>query len=382
MKKIALAALTALALIGSAFAESSVSFYNKIFEEDYFYANNDGETQKDFPVVKDEMNVEYKSEHVDAALKVIAGIDDFDDRHFGMDGYIDDWYLEWRLFQPVTIGLHDNIYSEGSALPIYDDNLANGNIGSNGFTVVYRPSIFENKLRLGATLPFEFTKTEDEFGKKPNWLKAKKTIKDEDDNETETDDDKYVNLGLGAIYTDDLFQVGFTVKDISNSDTRLVGVTVSFPDLFGAVEGLTIGGGFSNAKGKDAGFDDLISVLGTDYGVTGKNIINANLSLEKEAFSVVAEALYNTKNDEGDYDLYSAAVVGIPVNEQLVLNAGGKTLMDLNSDTKDNNKNIYSVLVGTEYTIDEHNQIGVEFDFFTCDKTKAFAVPVFWKWTM
>lgn len=74
MKKIALAALTALALIGSAFAESSVSFYNKIFEEDYFYANNDGETQKDFPVVKDEMNVEYKSEHVDAALKVIAGI--------------------------------------------------------------------------------------------------------------------------------------------------------------------------------------------------------------------------------------------------------------------------------------------------------------------
>ncbi len=56
--------------------------------------------------------------------------------------------------------------------------------------------------------------------------------------------------------------------------------------------------------------------------------------------------------------------------------------LDLNSDTKVANKNAFSVLFGAEYTFDEHNQVGVEFDFFTCDKTKAFAVPVFWKWTM
>ncbi|MBQ0039662.1 MAG: hypothetical protein KBS64_04480 [Treponema sp.] len=372
MKKITAAALTAFVLIGSAFAESSVSFSNKVYEEDYFYASNDGETEKDFPTLKDKMSVEYTSEHVDAAITVIAGIDDFNDRHFGIDGYIDDWYLEWRLFQPVTIGLHDNIYSDGSALPIYDDNLENGNIGSDGFTVVYRPAVFDNSLRLAATLPFNFIKDDEGFGADPNWIKSK----DDDD------DDKYLDLGLGAIYTNEIFQAGLAIKNVASNDERLIGATVSFPDLFGAVEGLTIGGGYTNAKGKDAGFDDLISVLGNDFGVTGENLINANLSYEKNAFSIVAEALYNVKDDESDYDFYTACNVSFATSDQLTLTVGGKVLSDLNSDTKDMNKNIFSALVGAEYTIDDHNQIGIEFDIFSCDKTKAFAVPVFWKWTM
>lgn len=372
MKKLAAAALTAFTLLCSAIAESSVSFYNKIYEEDYFYANNDGETEKDFPVIKDKMNVEYTSEHVDASITAIVGIDDFDDRHYAIDGYIDDWYLEWRLFQPLTIGLHDNIYSEGSALPIYDDNLANGNIGSDGFTVVYRPGIFKNKLRLGATLPFNFTKDEDGFGSEPNWLKTKD---DEDDN-------KYIDFGLGAIYTDDFIEIGFTAKDISDSDERLIGATISFPNLFGAVEGFTIGGGFTNAKGKNAGFDDLVSVLGNDFGITGENLINANLSFERNAFGLVAEFLYNVKDDENDYDLYTACNVSFTAKEKLTVTTGGKFLCDLNSDTKDSCKNIIGALIGAEFSINEHNQIGIEVDFFQRDKVKAYAVPVFWKWTM
>ncbi|MBS7242328.1 MAG: hypothetical protein KIG77_08140 [Treponema sp.] len=196
------------------------------------------------------------------------------------------------------------------------------------------------------------------------------------------DKSKYINLGLGAIYTDELFQIGFTVSNVSDSDARLIGATVSFPNLFGAREGLTIGGGFSNAKGKDAGFEDLVSVLGNDFGVTGGSLINANISYEKDAFGVVAESLYNVKDDESDYDFYAACNVSVPVAEKIVFTAGGKVLADLNSDTKVANKNASSVLFGAEYTFDEHNQVGVEFDFFTCDKTKAFAVPVFWKWTM
>lgn len=372
MKKTTIAFLASIALIGSAFADPSVSFYNKVFEEDFFYANDDGETVKDFPVLKNEMSVEYESEHVDAAITVVAALDDFNEKHFGIDGYINDWYLEWRLFQPLTIGLHDNIYSEGSSLPIYDDNLANGNIGSDGFTVIYRPPVLENKLRLAATLPFDFTKTDEGLGAEPNFLKTK----------NDENDDLYINLGLGAIYTDELFQIGLTLNDVANNDTRLIGATFSFPNLFGSVEGLTVGGGFTNAKGKDAGIEDLVSVLGNDFGVTGENLININLTLEKENFSIAAEALYNTKKDESDYDLYSACSISVPATENILINAGGKILADLNSDTKDYNKSIISAFVGAEYTIDDHNQIGIEFDLFTCDKTKAFAVPVFWKWTM
>ncbi len=377
MKKLITAILASAALLGSAFAEPSVELSNEIYEEDYFCGNNDGESEKDFPVIKNKIELEFTSDKVDAAITAIAGIDDFNDRNFAIDGFIDDWKIEWRPVESLALGLHDNIYANGSALPIYDDNLANGNIGSDGFTVTYTIPVMNGDLRFGATVPFNFTKDEDAFGNEPNWLKAKKVEDDEP-----TDDDMYLNFGLGAIFSSELFEAGFTAKDLTDSDSRLVGITASFPNLFGAVEGLTIGAGYANAKGKDAGFDDLISVLGTDFGVNGENLLNANVTFENDFVSVIAEGLFNVKNDESDYDLYSACIVGIPATEKLLINAGGKFLMDMNSDTKDDNKNIYSALIGTEYAINDNNSIGIEFDIFLRDKAKAFAVPVFWKWSM
>ena len=148
MKRIALA-FVAIAFTASAFA-ADVTFYNKLYEEDAFLYHNDAddENEKDFPVLKDKMSVEYKSEHVDAGITAVVGLDDFDGKNFGIDGYIDDWYVEYRLIQPITLALHDNIYMDGSALPVYDDNVSGGNIGSDGFTVVYRPSFLNNALRL------------------------------------------------------------------------------------------------------------------------------------------------------------------------------------------------------------------------------------------
>lgn len=372
MKKIAAAVLASLALTGASFAEPSVSFSNKLYEEDYFYASNDGESEKDFPTLKNEASLEFTSDRIDASVTAVVGLDDFNDRHFGIDGYIDDWKIEWRVINPLALGLHDNIYSEGSALPIYDDNLENGNIGSDGFTLVVHPEVLDGKFRFGATVPFNFTKDEDFFGRDSNWLKGK----------NEDDDDKYLNFGLGAIYADDLFEVGLTVKDVADSDSRLIGGTLSFPNLFGAVDGLTIGGGYTKAEGKDAGFGDLISVLGADFGVECGDLINANVTFENDLLSIAAEALFSLKDDESDYDLYSACNVGFSAAENLLLVVGGKVMADFNGDSKDENKNIYSVLCGAEYEINEHHSVGIEFDFFTRDETKAFAVPVFWKWTM
>lgn len=406
MKKIALA-LAAIAFSASAFA-ADVSFYNKLYEEDPFYFHNDyaDENSKDFPVLKDEMSVEYQSEHVDASITAVAGLDDFDDKHFGIDGYIDDWYVEYRLLQPLTLGLHDNIYMDGSALPVYDDNLSGGDIGSDGFTVVYRPSFLNDALRIAATLPFNFTK--DDFNEDDtNWLKTK----DDDD------DTKYVNLGLGAIYDHEFFQIGVTVQDILDSDERVFGSYISFPNLFGAVEGLTIGGGFTHTSREDikideknytdytiaglegAGFDDL-TWFG---GVTGENLVSANLTFEKGGVpvSLAADFLYNLgqKYIYGSYDetegwsdgsvyvwdLYAAATLTFGITEQLSAYVGGKLLVDTNNDSniqEDKAENVYGVNLGVDFQLDDHNSLGAGFEYQIWDSDYQIAIPVYWQWTL
>lgn len=412
MKKIVLA-LAAITFSASAFA-ADVSFYNKVYEEDPFYLHTDkkhtedgdNDSKTDFPVLKDEMSVEYQSEHVDAAITAVVGLDDFDEQHFGIDGYIDDWYVEYRLFQPVTLGLHDNIYMDGSALPVYDDNLSGGDIGSDGFTVVYRPSFLNDALRIAATLPFNFTK--DDFNEDDtNWLKSK----DDDD------DTKYVNLGLGAIYDHEFFQIGVTVQDILDSDERVFGSYISFPNLFGAVEGLTIGGGFTHTSREDikideknytdytiaglegAGFDDL-TWFG---GVTGENLVSANLTFEKDGVpvSLAADFLYNLgqKYIYGSYDetegwsdgsvyvwdLYAAATLTFGITEQLSAYVGGKLLVDTNNDSniqEDKAENVYGVNLGVDFQLDEHNSFGAGFEYQAFDSNYQIAVPVYWQWTL
>lgn len=395
MKKIVLA-LAAITFSASAFA-ADVSFYNKVYEEDPFYLHTDkkhtedgdNDSKTDFPVLKDEMSVEYQSEHVDAAITAVVGLDDFDEQHFGIDGYIDDWYVEYRLFQPVTLGLHDNIYMDGSALPVYDDNLSGGNIGSDGFTVVYRPSFLNNKLRFGATLPFNFTK--DDFNEEDtNWLKTK----DDDD------DTKYVDFGLGAIYDHELFQLGVTVRDILDNDERVFGTYISFPNLFGAVEGLTLGGGLTHTEresfdGDDysvkglegAGFDDL-TWFG---GVTGENLVSANLTFEKEDLPVsfAADFLYNLgqKYAEEKYfwDLYTAVTLTFGINDQLSAYVGGKLLVDTKNDSEaqpDKAENVYGVNLGVDFQLDDHNSLGAGFEYQTWDSDYQIAIPVYWQWTL
>lgn len=408
MKKIALA-LAAIAFSASAFA-ADVTFYNKVYEEDAFYYHDDeaDENTTDWPVLKDEMSVEYQSEHVDASITAVVGYDDFDNQHFGIDGYIDDWYVEYRLIEPLTLGLHDNIYADGSYLPVYDDNVQGGDIGSDGVTITWRPSFLNNALRIAGTLPFNFTKDEDNFGNDTNWLKTK----DDDD------DDKYVNIGIGAIYDHELFQLGVSVQDIADGDERVIGAYVSFPGLFGQVEGLTIGGGLTHAsresfEGDDYFVDDLddrgigFNDLTWFGGVTGENLVSANLTYEKEGapVSVGVDFLYNlgqkyigsgletdesgwTASDDSSiyaWDLYTAASLTFGITEQLSATVGGKLMVDTAADDDvqgDKLENVYGVNLGVDFTLDDHNSFGAGFEFQTCDSDYQIAVPLYWQWDL
>ena len=250
MKKI-ISGFAALAFASAlSFAdELNLSFYNKLYEEDAIFQHSDeaDETSKDFPGIKERMQAEVTSEKVDAMVKATVTLDDYDEKHFGLQGKVDDWYVEFRPLDIVALGLHTSIHPDGSTLPIYDDNLGAGNIGSDGFTVSAKPV---EGLRLAVTAPFDFNG--DTSNGAVNYLNGK-----EEDGEN-----KNFAVGFGAIYDHELFQIGASLQDALNSDGRQIGAYINMPKLFGKVEPLTIGAGFAHSEVElpVISDEDLISV--------------------------------------------------------------------------------------------------------------------------
>ena len=383
MKKIVIAAFAALAFIGSAFAEVKLSFYNKVYEEDVIWTKGSEDksggiltaaglpgkdAKTDFPALKERMFAEVKSDQVDAMGKGTLAIDDYDEKHFGFDGKVDDWYIEFRPVEILTLALHDNVSSEGSYLPIYDDNLQGGNIGSDGFTTVLRPNAFNKALRIAVTVPFEFDGYNDTD---QNYINGSK-----DDGE-----DENFHIGAGFIFSLPQFEIGATLQNIPCSDHRLIGVSAAFPTLFGLNEGLNLRVGFTNSKEEAAGFDDLIEFV----GVTGENVLNAALTYEKDAISLAVEAVYALDVDDGDPESYEAISFGYAVNEQLGVGVTGKVITFSDSDYSP----VLEFGVNADYSVTEHSTVGVEFDFFTWggikdiyDGLKGIKVPVYWKWSL
>ncbi|MBQ0052536.1 MAG: type IX secretion system membrane protein PorP/SprF [Treponema sp.] len=370
MKKIAMAVLAAAVFGASLFAEAKVTFENKVFEDDVISFDDGNESTTDFPALKERMAVQLDSDKVDAYVKATLALDDYDGKHFGVQGEVNDWWVEFRPVDPITLCLHDNIYSDGSYLPIYDDNMAGGNIGSDGFTTVIRPPVFNKAFRLGLTVPFSFDGSEDE--KDRNYFNGNK-----DDGE-----DENFHFGVGVIYSLPKFQLGFTAQNLTCSDDRVIGVSVNFPGTF--VEGLTVGAGFTNAAAKDAGFGDILS-FSDDYavGVTGENVINAAVSYEKDAFSCAVETLISTEDKvDGEkflFNKYVGVSVGYAATDALSFGAFGKFLLVTDSDVFEDNAMGFGFTA--DYAINDNNTVGVEFDYNMCGDASAIAVPVYWKYS-
>ncbi|MBR1537688.1 MAG: hypothetical protein IJ630_12225 [Treponema sp.] len=374
MKKI-IASLVAIAIASSvAFAEVKFSFYNKLYEDDpiAYHSDADDETVTDFPAIKERMYFEVLTDRVDAMVKATVALNDYDEKHFGLQGSLDDWYIEFRPIEILTLGMHTGIFSDGSYLPIYDDNLYAGNIGSEGFTVTLRPAK-DQDLRIALTAPFSFDGSDD--AKDVNWLNGNK-----DDGE-----DEEFNIGIGAIYGQDLFQIGLSLQDVIDSDERQFGAYINLPTLFGVSESLTLGAGFAHTWADYAtAFNDLTAFGGIGY----ENLLNAYATFDLDKVSFAAELLYNLGgnddvflDDDGEtfigFDLYSALSVSFGLSDALTATATGKILVDMTSNGAEN---AYAAAFALDYDINDNNTVGVEFDFDTCDSDWAIAVPLYWKY--
>jgi len=355
------AALAALAVASSAFAETSLKAFNKLSSDVVVLENNGDETTNTFPGIKNKIKAEVKSDHVDAMVDGVILFQDFtnqDDYGLAWKADINDWYVEARILDDkLTFGYHDTIDPEGSYLPIWDDNITAGNIGSEGFTLVYRPI---EGLRIAASLPFG-AKGNDE---NVNWLKVDGTFDD-----TTPDAVKTTNIRLGAIYDAGIAEFGVAAHDILDSDERSFAFYVYSAGFFGVKEGINFRAGFAHGEK---------NIKAADW-IAGKNLWNVAFEMPKLLpVGLTLEAAGNTDDAESDYDIYAAAKVDVGIDEKLSLFVTGKTALDLSDNAKDTK---IGAIVGLDIAVTKKDKVEVSVDYVKTGDPWTLKFPCYWKHT-
>lgn len=313
------------------------------------YNDGDDDTVTDFAGVSENAVVTFTSEKVDAELDVTFVLDDDDDDDDNPYLAWDDisWYVEFRPFQMLALGFHEDIYAEGSYLPVYDDNMGNGNFGSDGFTVAVRPL---EGLLISATAPFGFDDGRNYF-------------------------DGPFNIGFGAGYTyGELFSIGAAVQDIADDDEWGFGVFGSLKPV--ADQEFVIRAGFSHSSAGEAGFDDLS--VSEDFGVLGENVFNASVEFAVASLSLCVEAAGNFGDEDESYDLYCGATAGYDFTETVGASLTGKFLFDFASD--DAFEPVIGLNPNVACTFGSHCfEAGVNLEFLDGDSFLSF--PLTWTYS-
>lgn len=357
----------------SAFAQT-VEFTNELssdvtaIRKGKVYNGGEDETTKDFAGLEENVVATFTSEKVDAELDVTFILDDWNDRNFGFAWDDVSWFVEYRPVEMVALGFHEDVWLEGSYLPIYDDNVALGNLGSEGFTVAVTPI---EGLKLAVTVPFGGEDNVNYF-----------TSKDEND------DTVNLNIGFGAEYAfEEMFTIGAAVSNVSDSDNRGFGVYAMVKPL--AEQDFLIRAGYAYSKSQDdieedgevvgkaynSGFDDLS--ISEDFGVFGKSLFNVSVEYSLDALSFSAETLFNTDDKNSEYDMYFAACLGYELSESLSADVTGKFLFD---KTSDGAEPVIGVNPNVAYTFGNHT-FSAGLNYETCDGDSFISIPLSWSYS-
>ena len=368
-------AFAAAALLSvSAFAQS-VEFTNELssdvatIRKGKVYNDGEDETTKDFAGLEENVVATFTSEKVDAELDVTFILDDWNDKNFGFAWDDVSWFVEYRPVEKIALGFHEDVWLEGSYLPIYDDNVALGNLGSEGFTVAATPI---EGLKLAVTVPFG----EGDDG--VNYF----TRKDEDDETVK------LNIGFGAEYAfEEMFTIGAAVSNVADSDNRGFGVYAMLKPL--AEQDFVIRAGYAYSKAQEdiveddevvgtaytSGIDDLS--ISEDFGVFGKSLFNVSVEYSLDALSFTAETLFNTDDKNSEYDMYFAACVGYELSESLSADVTGKFLFD---KTSDGEEPVIGVNPNVAYTFGNHT-FSAGLNYETCDGDSFISIPLSWSYS-
>lgn len=368
-------AFAAAALLSvSAFAQS-VEFTNELssdvatIRKGKVYNDGEDETTKDFAGLEENVVATFTSEKVDAELDVTFILDDWNDKNFGFAWDDVSWFVEYRPVEKIALGFHEDVWLEGSYLPIYDDNVALGNLGSEGFTVAATPI---EGLKIAVTVPFG----EGDDG--VNYF----TRKDEDDETVK------LNIGFGAEYAfEEMFTVGAAVSNVADSDNRGFGVYAMLKPLAEQDFVIRAGYSYSKAEGEITEDDEVVGKyyenkiddlsISEDFGVFGKSLFNVSVEYSLDALSFSAETLFNTDDKNSDYDMYFAACVGYELSESLSADVTGKFLFDNSSNGAEP---VIGVNPNVAYTFGSHTfYAGLNYE--TCDGDSFISIPLSWSYS-
>lgn len=319
MKKTVLTILATMTVAGSMFAdEFNLSFENKISSD--VVSISEGNTE--FAGIKEQVTAEIESEKIDVGVSLITNLNKADDGNIGFTDYeFDKAYVEFRPLKFLSLDFNRKIFTEGSYLPIEDDNVANGNIGA-GFSVIAKP--IENlSVAAGLKIPSLFAEGNNKF-----------------------------DFVAGVDYTTDIFSVGATLRNPVNN--LGFGVFGSFK----GVKDLTVNLGFAyNDEFKDVK-GNLIT-LGAVY-----NFSIFTLSLD----------FVSSLGGEGN-DLYTALCLETEITENLIL----ETQATLNMDYEDSKSTEVIAEVGAAYVNGNHKvRAGVAVDI---KDTVGVSFPVYYKYS-
>lgn len=368
-------AFAAAALLSvSAFAQS-VEFTNELssdvatIRKGKVYNGGEDETTKDFAGLEENVVATFTSEKVDAELDVTFILDDWNDKNFGFAWDDVSWFVEYRPVEKIALGFHEDVWLEGSYLPIYDDNVALGNLGSEGFTVAATPI---EGLKIAVTVPFG----EGDDG--VNYF----TRKDEDDETVK------LNIGFGAEYAfEEMFTVGAAVSNVADSDNRGFGVYAMLKPLAEQDFVIRVGYSYSKAEGEITEDDEVVGKyyenkiddlsISEDFGVFGKSLFNVSVEYSLDALSFSAETLFNTDDKNSDYDMYFAACVGYELSESLSADVTGKFLFDNSSNGAEP---VIGVNPNVAYTFGSHT-FSAGLNYETCDGDSFISIPLSWSYS-
>ena len=266
-KKRALASIFA-GLCTVAFAE--IKFTNVVSSDivDYYFLQDEKDQFKtksgaDFAGVKERFDVQYTSKDLDfGALAEITLDNQYGSNFFFYNGENNDYYnsedgkfksaayydikftdldvfLEFRAYKYLTLFLSDEIYANGSTLPVANMSMASGNIGSDlGLMVPFNTKVGKLRFAAGADVisyflldrddPLEDVWTGETIGGEHNdidgfYSDGTITIYSEDIEE------RYPKLNAGVDFStkNNGFTIGAAARNVMN-DERSIGGYVSF----------------------------------------------------------------------------------------------------------------------------------------------------------
>ncbi len=404
MKKIVFAALAVAALSSAAFAadkKKQIEFTNELSSDIVHHIspkNSNRDSHTAFAGIDENVTADYDGDiikvGVDATLSLTdpnGTWNDDDDEPFIISEWDADWYVEFNPFKVVGFGFSDELYTEGSYLPVLDDNINAGNYSTNGFAVLIRPV---EGLSFGAG-----------FDVPAAWF-------------SDNDTDAY-EIALGVDYTSDPFAIGGSIRHIGTDDALQVGVYASIK----AIDKLVINVGFTHSDDGDAGLGNVtfvspysywdgsafVSVLSAE-GIYGKNILSAGVTYDAGSFTIGADAAFNLDADyeydyyydptgatwshKGGYDFYTAVEFALGLTDKLTLDIKGLALLDFGDETVGNTEKktewrdldptfgIYPKIV---FALNDHHTLSGGLILQSCTDSDygytEFALPVSWKYT-